>query len=119
MKSNAPEYKGIIKKLLEKTRQGKVDWEQTSYMGQFQCTLASADTESFAFTVFSDEGRLALRMRDHDSNTIFLARSNDLPTSPEEEEVSQMIEDIYDLARRQALKIDYKLEQAAALLDRA
>jgi len=118
MKSDSGEYKDIIRKLLEKTRQRKVDWEQTSFMSSFQCTLAASDPDSFSFTVFSDEGGLGLRMSDQDNNTIFIARSNDLPTSPTEEEVSNMIEEIYGLARRQALKIDRKLVAAADLLDR-
>jgi hypothetical protein len=45
-------------------------------------------------------------------------RLNDLPTSPEEEEASTMIVELYDLARRQVLKIDQKLVLASTLLDR-
>lgn len=117
MKSDPAEYKEIIEKLLEKTRQRKVEWEQ-AFSNSFQCTVASPNTDSFLFTVFADEGGQALRMSDQDRNTIFFVRSNDLPTSPEEEEVSQMIEEIYDRARRQALKIEQKLELASTLLDR-
>jgi|SRR5208282_2160562 len=118
MKADPSEYKEVIKRLLEKTRQRKVDWEQTSFMDSFRCTLAAADADSFSFTVFGDEGGLGLRMSDQDNTTIFIARSNDLPTSPAEEEVSNMIEEIYGLARRQALKIDRKLVAVADLLDR-
>jgi hypothetical protein len=119
MKSDAAEYKEIIKKLLEKTRQRKVEWEQ-AFSNSFQCSLAAGDTDSFSFTVSADSEteRLTLRMSDQKRNTIFFASSNDLPTSPEEEEVSKMIEEIYDLARRQALKIEQKLVLASTLLDR-
>ena len=124
MKSDPAEYKDIIKKLLEKTRQGKVVWEQASSSG-FQCTLASGDADSFFFTI-SDSPlaysppveAFTLRMSDRSGHTIFAATSNDLPTSPEEEEASKMIEEIYDLARRQALKIEQKLVLASTLLDR-
>ena len=122
MKSDPAEYKDIIQKLLEKTRQRRVEWEQSSI--GFQCTLASGDADSFFFTI-SDSSQYSsqveaftLRMSDRSGNTIFAARSNDLPTSPEEEEVSKMIEEIYDLARRQALKIEQKLVLASTLLDR-
>jgi hypothetical protein len=119
MKSDPAEYKDIIRKLLEKTRQRKVDWEKT-FSSSFQCTLAAGDTGSFSFTVSanSETESLTLRMSDENRNTIFAATSNDLPTSPDEEEVSQMIEEIYDLARRQALKIEQKLVLASTLLDR-
>jgi hypothetical protein len=123
MKSDPAEYKEIIKKLLEKTRQKKVEWEQ-AFSGSFQCTLVAADTDSeidsFTFTVSANsETELhSLRMSDQRHNTIFVATSNDLPTSPEEEEVSKMVEEIYDLARRQALKIERKLVAASTLLDR-
>lgn len=119
MKSDPAEYKDIIKKLLEKTRQRKVEWEQ-AFSNGFKCTLAASGADSFSFTVSpnSETELLTLRMSDDRRNMIFVATANDLPTSPEEDEVSQMIEEIYDLARRQALKIEQKLVLASTLLDR-
>ena len=75
----------------------------------------------FSFTVTTsgtDDSQPVLRMWDKADNEIFRVVSNDLPTSPEEEEVSQMIDEIYELARRQALKIEQKLVLASTLLDR-
>lgn len=121
MKSDPKEYKEVIEKLLEKTRQRKVDWEQ-AYSSSFRCTLPGGP-ESFHFTISNAAGSnfeaeaYTLRMSDQGENIIFEATTNDLPTSRAEEEVSKMIEEIYDLARRQALKIEHKLEQASALLD--
>jgi len=121
MKSDPLEYKPILRKLLEKTRQRKVEWAQ-AYSGGFQCVLHGAP-ETFYFTISHGDRSgsradvLILRMSDQSDTTIFDVSTNDLPTSPEEEEVSQMIEEIYDLARRQALKIELKLEQVSALLD--
>jgi hypothetical protein len=123
MKSDPSEYKDIIKKLLEKTRERKVLWEQT-YPSSFQCILLAGDVDSFRFTVSFSAGSnfeaeaFTLRMSDQAENAIFAASSNDLPTSPEEEEASQMIEEIYELARRQALKVEQKLGLASTLLDR-
>jgi hypothetical protein len=57
-------------------------------------------------------------MRDGRGNEIFRVTSNDLPTSPEEEEVSIMLDELYDLARRHALKVEEKLELVSNLLDR-
>jgi len=121
MKSDPREYKDVVKKLLDKTRQRKVEWEQ-AYSSSFRCTLPGGP-ESFHFTISYRAGSnfeaeaFTLQMSDQRENTIFAVSTNDLPTSPVEEEVSQMIEEIYELARRQALKIEIKLEQASALLD--
>jgi hypothetical protein len=119
MKSDPSEYKQIIKKLLEKTRQRRVEWEK-AFSNSFQCTVGSEDGGFFSFRISagSDNEPLSLSMLDESHNTIFRATSNDLPTSPEEEENSQMIEELYELARRQALKIEQKLELASILLDR-
>lgn len=118
MKSDPSEYKNIIEKLLEKTRQKRVDWEQ-AFSRSFRSTVGSGDGSSFSFTISrSDDEALSLRMSDESHNTIFVVTANDLPTSREEEEVSQMIEDLYELARRQALKVEQKLELASSLLDR-
>ena len=121
MKSNPNEYKEVIEKLLEKTRQRKVDWEQ-AYSSSFRCTLAGGP-ESFYFTISHSGGSnfeaetFTLQMSDQRENIIFEASTNDLPTSRAEEEISQMIQEIYDIARRQALRVERKLEQASALLD--
>jgi hypothetical protein len=119
MKSDPSEYKNIIEKLLEKTRQRRVEWEQT-YSSSFRCSVGSGDGDSFSFTVSRDsDGAFSFRMSDELNNTILQVASNDLPTSPQEEEVYQMIEELYDLARRQALKVEQKLELASSILDRA
>jgi len=121
VKSDPNEYRDVIKKLLEKTRQRKVDWEQ-AYSSAFRCALPGC-SEPFYFTISYAAGSnfdpqaFTLRMSDQAENVIFEASTNDLPTSSAEEEVSQMIEEIYDLARRQALRVEHKLEQVSSLLD--
>ncbi|HKN70439.1 MAG TPA: hypothetical protein VJX30_05395 [Terriglobales bacterium] len=138
MKADHIEYKDIIKKLLEKTRQGRVEWTTEVGRNSFRSTIGAPETrnalaaragiarpneeeKNFSFTVTTsraDDSCPTLIMWDHSNNEIFRVMSNDLPTSPEEEEVSQMIDEIYELARRQALKIEQKLEWASTLLDR-
>lgn len=136
MKADHIEYKGIIKKLLEKTREGRVEWTADVRPNCFRCTIGPPvmnnalaarvarlheEEPNFSFTIVAsgtEDPCPTLIMWDQGGNEIFRVVSNDLPTSPEEEEVSQMIEEIYDLARRQALKIEQKLEWASTLLDR-
>jgi len=48
-----------------------------------------------------------------------IAVSSDLPTTAEEEQISDMVEELYRLARHQTLKIDGKIDEVLALLDRA
>jgi hypothetical protein len=119
MKTDSSEYTEIVVKLLEKTRQRRVAWEK-AFSNSFRCNVGSGDGGSFSFTISgsSEAEPVSLRMSDESNNTIFRATSNDLPTSPEEEQTSQMIEELYELARRQALKVEQKLELASSLLDR-
>jgi hypothetical protein len=139
MKADFSGYKDVIKKLLEKTRQGRVEWKADGHLNSFWCAILgppepslnsladllnkskNKEEKCFSFTVSTsgaDDSQPVLRMRDKADAEIFSIVSNDLPTSPEEEEVSQMIDEIYELARRQALKVDQKLVLASTLLDR-
>jgi len=127
MKADPSEQNEIIRKLLEKTRQGRVHWEQANASGEvqylgsretFRCSLGPEGPNSFSFEVGHDTIQGWLSMTDQGGSQIFRVEANDLPTSPEEEETSTMIEELYDLARRQVLKIDQKLVLASTLLDR-
>jgi len=44
MKSDPAEYKDIIKKLLEKTRQGRVEWTADLGRNSFRCTIGEPET---------------------------------------------------------------------------
>jgi hypothetical protein len=77
VKSDPKEYKEVIEKLLEKTRQRKVDWEQ-AYSSSFRCTVAGGP-ESFQFTISHATGSnfeaeaFTLQMSDQRENVIFEA----------------------------------------------
>jgi hypothetical protein len=118
VKSNPSEYITVIQKLLERTQQGRVQWE--GGLGTFHCrigteikfTLSSAASRDINFDM------RFLVMEDVNGNELFRIESNDLPTNADEEQVSSMVLELYDLARKQALKVDEKLQLASALLDR-
>ena len=122
MKSDPSEYRPVIQKLLEKTRQGRVQWQ--GGLGAFSCTIGSESNNLVKFTLSSTATRdinydvRFLVMDDASGNELFRIESNDLSTSIEEEEISNMISELYELARRHALKIEQKLELASTLLDR-
>jgi hypothetical protein len=121
MKSNLAEYLPIIRKLLERTKQGRVQWE--GGLGSFRCKIGSEGENALRFTLSVrstpniNYDRRFLVMEDQ-KDELFRIESNDLPTSVEEDEASIMIDELYELARHQALKVDEKLEQASTLLDR-
>jgi hypothetical protein len=122
LKSDRPEYRPIIEKLLERTQQGRVQWQGA--MGTFSCTVGTTSDNPVKFTLSTTATRdinydeRFLVMNDANGNELFRVASNDLPTSPEEEEISNMINELYQLARRQALKVDVELGRVLTLLDR-
>jgi hypothetical protein len=131
VKTDPSDYKNMVMKLLEKTREKRVQWEAAgSQFGaikyfdapeSFRSDLGPEGPDSFSFVVSTadrDSSR-SLSMKDQAGNLIFSVASNDLPTSPEEEAISDMIEELYQLARKQALKVEQKLDLASNLLDRA
>jgi len=129
VKPNPAEYNPIVEKLLQKTRDGRVHWQvSTSSFGEvlydtseaFTCKVGSEDDGSVDFIIRANRSNSvrSLTMKDSGGNEILAIGSNDLPTSAEEEEVSVMLDELYELARRQALKVEEKIELASALLDR-
>ena len=93
-------------------------------LGTFYCKLGTEDESTLKFTISSAATRdinLDVRflvMEDIKGNELFRIESNDLPTTAAEEAVSNAINELYELARRQALKVDQRLELASTLLDR-
>jgi hypothetical protein len=123
LKPDRPEYRPIIEKLLERTRQGRVRWAGS--LGTFSCTVGSTSEKPVKFTLSTTATRdisydeRFLVMDDANGNELFRVASNDLPTSPEEEAISNMVNELYQVARRQALKSDVELDRVLTLLDRA
>jgi hypothetical protein len=124
MRSDPSDYLPIIKKLLERTKQGRVRWH--GGLDAFSCTLGSEkkeDTLEFTLSTVATSlisyDILFLIMKDTNGNELFRVEANDLPTTPSEEETSSLLHELYDLARRQALRVGEKLELASSLLDRA
>lgn len=127
MKPNPTEYKPIIKKLVQKTREGRVQWQTPTFgsiqyegVDTFLSGLGSEPGETVSFTITANraESVRSLVMKDSNGSEIFAITSNDLPTSRDEEEVSMLLDELYDVARRQALRVEQKLELASSLLDR-
>ncbi len=127
MKSILSEYKPVLEKLLDKTREQRVRWEQAS-KNSFRSAVGSEDGHALVFTLTKTIDTMAqtvdnsvvisLEMEDRDEKQK-IAVSNDLPTTADEEQISEMVEELYRLARQQTLKVDSKIDEVLALLDRA
>jgi hypothetical protein len=108
------EYLPVIEKLLGKSRQGRLPWE-TAHYRQFRCTL-----DQYTFAVSQTDSGYSLNMLDSDQNEIFSINVQDevLFMKPENETLYNELTELYELARRKALKVDEKLAGVSALLDR-
>jgi len=106
--------KPIIAKLLEKTQAGRVDWEDQG--SGFQCNL---DGEYF-FRVYKSEDTYTLVMMDKYQHEIFRETATEeiFFRDPHAEERLQSFQDLYELARRRAVKADEKIAGVDAVLDK-
>lgn len=106
--------KPIIIKLLEKTQAGRVDWED--HGNGFQCNL---DGEYF-FRVHKVEDSYVISMLDKYQHEIFreTAIEEIYYRDPRDEERLQSFQDLYELARRKAVKANEKISGVDAVLDR-
>jgi len=108
------EYEPIVMKLLEKSEQGRLNWERG--MGGFFCKIERQYT--FASTE-TDDG-YELTMVDSAGDVIFSITGERaiVYDDPKKEELFNMLRDIYELARKKALNVDEKIATATGLLDK-
>jgi hypothetical protein len=108
------DYEPVITKLLEKSRQGRLNWEKGEWR-EFVCKIEGQYTFASKRT---DEG-YALTMRDSEGNVILSISGEQAVVydDPKKEELFNMLRDLHVLARKKALNIDEKLASAALLLD--
>jgi hypothetical protein len=119
--SNLDEYLPIITKLLAKTKAGRVEWKGTFDSTTFICALEG----EYSFEVERGKNSSGvwfckLTMRDSSAADIFVLRAF-APTqtsSQQNDETYQVLDDVYDSARRIALDIDKKLADVSDILDK-
>jgi hypothetical protein len=113
------EYKPIIKKLLDKTRAGRVPWEESD-RDEFRCGLLGYGDEKYTVYVRSRQDGYALRIEDLGQRTVsyVVAEEEIVYRDAERKETFDTLSDLYELARRKALSVPEKLASVAELLDR-
>jgi len=113
--NDVTEFSPIIQKLLDRTKEGKVLWEEATR--GFKAAVGL-----FTFRVFSsDEGgdtTVRLTMRDdHDSEIFEVTLTDDPPTIARYRQAVTNMKELYELARRKALNVEEKLGAVSSLLD--
>lgn len=117
--NDEPDYEAVIKSLYEKTKKGKIAWEQGDEPTKFRATLG--DTVSFVVFLYvtnaeEQESAFILRMHGADDTPIFAVST----TTPDlDEEYYDMISEIYRLAGRISKNIDDQINAALKVLKKA
>jgi len=115
MNTTLEKHKTLIDRLLERSRENKLAWEETMYKGTFQCPLSPAHAvriaerdHEWSLTLVNAEGRM---VEDIDPAVIDEALAcNDL-------EYTKKTAELYRLASRKAMKAEEALDEVLAALD--
>jgi|SRR5579863_6730547 len=118
------DYQNILKKLIEKTKEGRVQWQDHGVY--FSCDL----NEQYECRVWKSEDQFVFRMSDISDesiggrigpNPILLEINGEdeiYYSDPQKREKFELLSDLYELARRNALNIPEKLSKLEELLDK-
>jgi hypothetical protein len=109
------EYEPIIKKLLEKSEQGRLNWVK-QIGGGFGCTIEN----QYRFVSDKTDDGIRLTMLDSQGDMMFSISAAEAVVfdDSEKEKLFAMLRDLYELARKKALNVDEKIATAAGLLDK-
>ena len=99
----------IAEKLLKRTRNGEVNWRETVDSNEF---IVSFPTQTLAIEE-TVSGRYQISLVNERGNTIESLR---FPGS-QAIEGGEILQDLFELARRKALQIDIRLDEALNALD--
>jgi|GEM_PF-6957772 hypothetical protein len=109
------EYLDVAEKLRERTEEGKVNWRDTFDQNTFVTTL-----ERYSFEIRKLRNAYSLIMKDLGEIELFEldAVQPDPETSPENDRVHILLENLYSWARRIALNVDDKVSDIKNFLDK-
>jgi hypothetical protein len=125
--SEGNEYLPVIQKLLERTREGKVAWEESSssfgvISEGVSSTSFRAVVKSYTFVIskMEDQGdiKITLRMLDDRGAEIFEIQVADDPvTLGRNRQMVSELKELHELARRKALNVEAKIGEVSGFLD--
>lgn len=114
---SSSEFLPLIDKLIAKSAEGKVPWKGTYEDMVFAAVLETVGT----FQVRRDpRGNINLTMRDEDNKVVLelSAWPVDEETSQENDSMFRKLEELYERARRSALRVDEVVNRASDILDK-
>lgn len=119
--SKAAEYVPIAQKLFDRTTQGKIEWKETYESGVFICALDAGYSFEVSKGRASDgSATRTLKMRSEGDEPIFSIRAfqPDSTSTSENDQIYELLDELYDRARRIALRIDAKVGEVSGILDK-
>src|SRR5947199_10826037 len=94
-----PDYKPIIRKLLEKSEQGRLEWvKDSAYSNGFLCSL-----DKYVFVVWRDDEKYRLKMLGGDAwDKLFSVSAEEevVYRDPGDKELFEALRNLYGLARQ-------------------
>lgn len=106
----------IIAKLLEKTEAGRIAWEGFGSGGKsFRCSLE----DKYKFEITRNDDIYTIAMKDEYWNEIFVESIQEELIYPRAGDKAkfEMLQDLYEFARRSALDVEKKVADVSHLLD--
>src|SRR5882762_1782507 len=113
--AGSSDYVPVIAKLLQKTKDGKIEWKGTYESTTFLCILEGEYTFEIEKSQRSGGAYIDLKMKDREDGEVFALRAI-TPTadsSQQNDNLFLLLDDLYDRARRVALDIDKKVDNVS------
>ena len=109
------EYVAFAQKLLDKTEVGKVPWQATYDAAVFVAVL-----DEYSCEIRNERAGYTLTMKDKADIEMFslTGYTPTVDTSPAVDRIHNLLEELYERARRTALDIDKKVAKASSFLDK-
>ena len=114
---NDPNVEVLVEKLIEKTREGKLGWEQTAADDVFIAAVKGVQSFQIrreAVEPFSGPFRFTLVVKDRDGNAAIEHSEAPIKTAYG----AGPLEQLFLIAKRVACRVDEKIEESLQLLDR-
>jgi hypothetical protein len=114
------EYLPVITKLLERTKERKIEWKGTYDSTTFICALEgqySFEIEKARFSSGAWYRKLTMKDREEGEVFVTIARVPTETSSTENDQLFQMLDELYETARRIALDVDRKVNEISKILD--
>ena len=100
--------KEFFEGVLSKTRAGRIRWQPTAEESDYIAAIGG----QFTLSISSDRYGCTLLLKDQDGRALTAVRSTDDGIEPVE------IRELYETARRQALRVDDKIDQVLGELSK-